>query len=169
MQKKANPASCRLVIYHSLMEMSNIIFAGNPPLFPSSGKVGKKDAPVKSRFPRRAARLRETQDSLRSNRLRFFFRKRLPARGFSTGEAPPPHPSPHVPISNGRREDPRVNFGELPIKILFIFAIPVRCAGERPGRRTAVPSGDPARAAFARRRSVQPRFFDCNHAEFLLY
>jgi len=62
--------------------------AGDPPLFPSSEKVGKKDAPVKSRFPRRSARLRETQNSLRSNSLRFFFRKRLPARGFSTGEVP---------------------------------------------------------------------------------
>ena len=79
--------------------------AGNPPLFPSSEKVGKKDAPVKSRFPRRSARLRETQNSLRSNMLRFFFRKRLPARGFSTGEATPPHPSLYTfLILRGNRE-----------------------------------------------------------------
>jgi len=49
--------------------------------------------------------LRETQDSLRSDRLRFFFRKRLPARGFSTGKAPPPHPFlRHFPILRGNRE-----------------------------------------------------------------
>jgi len=77
--------------------------AGNPPLFPSSEKVGKKDAPVKSRFPRRLTRLRETQDSLRSNRLRFSFRKRLPARGFSTGKTPAV-PSPHLPLLGGNRE-----------------------------------------------------------------
>jgi len=59
-----------------------------PHFFPRRKKWERSDAPVKSRFPRRPARLRETQDSLRSNRLRFFLRKRLPARGFSTGEAP---------------------------------------------------------------------------------
>ena len=76
-----------------------------PHFFPRRKKWGKKDAPVKSRFPRRSARLRETQNSLRSNMLRFFFRKRLPARGFSTGEAPPPHPSLYTfLILRGNRE-----------------------------------------------------------------
>jgi len=76
-----------------------------PHFFPRRKKWGKKDAPVKSRFPLRAARLRETQDSLCSNMLRFSFRERLPARGFSTGKAPPPHPlHQHFPIFRGNRE-----------------------------------------------------------------
>ena len=82
-----------------------------PHFFPRRKKWGKKDTPVKSRFPRRATRQRETQNSLRSNRLRFFFRKRLPARGFSTGKTPPPHLSLHTFLPYGIREGPWVNFG----------------------------------------------------------
>ena len=74
-----------------------------PHFFPRRKKWGKKDAPVKSRFPRRSARLRETQNSLRSNRLRFSFRKRLPARGFSTGKAHRPIHPPHFPLLRCKR------------------------------------------------------------------
>jgi len=47
--------------------------------------------------------LRETQNPLRSNRLRFFFRKRLLAQGFSTGKVPTSHPPLHFPLLQDKR------------------------------------------------------------------
>jgi len=120
-------------------------FGGSPPasgetgnlshFFPRRKKWERSDAPVKSLFPRRPARLRETQNSLRSDRLRFLFRKRLPARGFSTGERPRRPIPPYFPSSRGEG-------GTGGMTVFHFSPPPGKAAGKgRPGEKSFPPPG----------------------------
>ena len=76
-----------------LGDCQEIVYTGNPPPFPSSEKVGKKDAPVKSRFPRRSARLRETLKLAPLRHAAFLLPQTLARSGLFNGESltlPPP-------------------------------------------------------------------------------
>jgi len=79
---------------------------GNPPLFPSSEKVGQKGRPCEKPFPSQASAFAGNAGLAPLKHAAFLLPQTLARSGLFNGEAPPSHPSLHtfLPI-----EEPRVN------------------------------------------------------------